>query len=277
MTIHKTIACLALLVFTAGMGKSVEGQVGGSVLGGNFSISDDGRETRVLNESSGARADNNGGFTQDPLIIGDNGAAIPNYSIYGFDLSPFSGQIAVGDATIAIFKRDAQDDVAGSVDDIINVSELALINSNWVEGTGEITLADTPADDGSATYLNRAQFSGSGISEPWQDASGNAVNDLLGAITLVASRSGYASSDPFGTRYKITVPQSTAQRWLDDGLAGLVFSANDPDSINGDGFSRFAIADTVTIDFQAASVPEPGSGLLLAGLALAALCSRRRK
>lgn len=253
LSLCKTFVCLAVFILALGIGPEADGQGGGIVI---TTVVDDGREVRLLSEPGGEREDNNGGSPPGTsYIFGDNGNDIPNYSLYGFDLSPFAGTTITGDATVTITKNPSlAAGEAGSVGDIITLSELAITNSGWVEGTGSITFDDTPADEGSVSYLNRVQFVGSGVSEPWLDAGGNAVSNLTGAITPVASRPGYNFSEPSGTEYELIVPQATAQRWLDDGLAGLVFSATDPDPINGDGKSRFVIFEDVTIRFSALPV-----------------------
>ena len=263
MSFCKTFVCLTVFVLAFGTEQHADGQVGGGPKTGEILVVDDGREVRLISEPSGRREDNNGGNPPsgaNGLLynIGDNGTDTPNYMLYGFDLSGHSGVTLSGDATVTISKGTIPNSIQrGSVDDVINVSELAISNFGWDEGTGEISFADTPADDGSVSFLNRVQFSGSGMSEPWEDSQENAVSNLTGAITLIASRPGYDASDPDGTKYEIIVPQAIAQRWLDDGLAGLVFSAVDPDPINGDGMSRFNLFEDVTIAF-----PTPPSVVL---------------
>lgn len=206
-------------------------------------------DCRLLSDPSGARNDNNGGNTITGALIGVNTGGVENYMVYEFsDLSALAGQTIVS-ATVEIdvmigFSHPQH----GSDQDVINLSEIALSNAGWDSGMGEITGSDTPADDGSISFLNRVQYNGGGTTEPWLDSGGTGVANLLGALTPLTSIPAWNSgSAPDSAIF--TIDPATAQSWVDNGLGGLVMSATD----DGDSRSRFNMrVDQARIVFETA-------------------------
>lgn len=184
-------------------------------------------DTRVISEPSGVRDDNNGGEDGNTLI-GRNTSNIFNYMLYNFDLSPLVGETLDGDATLRIVGRQLGNVQRGDSNDSIEAYEIFTTNANWLEGTGKIGGSDIPADDGSATFLNQAQFNGSGTTVPWKDAAGTNVSDLLAATSLLGSLPAY--ENPAIGEFAIldyTVDQAKLQQWVDSGFAGIMMNSTD--------------------------------------------------
>ncbi|MEM7454579.1 MAG: hypothetical protein AAF456_09545 [Planctomycetota bacterium] len=209
-------------------------------------------DARLVTEPSGARDDNNGGNTITGALIGVNTGSVDNFMLYEFsDLTALQGQTVVS-ATLEIDVHTGfSHSQHGSDQDVINLAEIALTNQGWVSGTGTISGSDTPADDGSVSFLNRIQYNGSGQTEPWLDENGQSVSNLTGALTQVSTASGWnqGSAPAF---ISFSIDAATAQRWVDDGLAGFVMSTTD----NGDSRSRFnMMVDGARIVFDVISEP----------------------
>ncbi|XAL99090.1 PEP-CTERM sorting domain-containing protein [Phycisphaeraceae bacterium D3-23] len=236
-----------------------------------FAFDSNGTDARVVTEPSGARDDNNGGNTATGALIGLNSpAAVDNFMLYDFNgLGAAAGEIVVS-ATVTINVATGFTNANhGGVNDLINLSEIALTNDGWVDGGGVITGADTPADDGTVSFANAVQFNGSGTTVAWQDAGGADVANLLGALTLIDSVPGYVSGGGTPT-LTFNVSAAMAQSWIDNGVGGVALSTTD----DGDSRSRFNFQlDAATLNVT--TVPEPGS-LALLGLGGLALLRRRR-
>ncbi len=239
---------------------------------------DAGGQARLVTEPSGNRDDNNGGNTVSGALIGTNAGSVDNFLVFDFsDLSAAAGQTVTGATIDFQVATGFSAGNHGSVDDVINLSEIALPNLGWVRGSGEITGADNQADDGSVSFLNRIQFDTSGTSEQWLDASGTGVGNLLGALTTVDSVPGYNVGG--GTPIlSFSVDAATAQGWVDNGLGGLALSVTDNGDLNG----RFnfigngsAASNAGSITFLTA-VPEPSSGIVLIAMG-AMVCVRRKR
>lgn len=192
-------------------------------------------DARLVTEPTGARDDNNGGNTISGALIGVNTDSSDNIMLYRFSgMTALQGQSVIG-ATVEIYVHTGfSHSQHGSDHDVINLSEIALPNLGWISGTGTITEGDTPADDGTVSFLNRVQFSGSGQSEPWLDVGGQGVPNLLGALKPVSTAAGWNQGNA-PAFVSFSVDGETAQRWVDDGLAGLAMHVTD----DGDSRSRF--------------------------------------
>lgn len=236
-----------------------------------FAFDSAGNDARVVTEPGGARDDNNGGNTVTGSLIGLNSpAAVDNFMLYDFNgLAAASGEIVVSATVTIAVAVNFTNGNHGTTDDLINLSEIALTNDGWVSGVGAIGGGDTPANDGSVSFANRVQFNGGGTTEAWQDAGGNDVANLLGALTLIDSVAGYNQGAAPAT-LTFNVDAALAQSWIDNGVGGVVLSTTD----NGDSRSRFNFGtDAATLNIV--TVPEPGS-LALLGLGGLALLRRRR-
>ena len=204
---------------------------------------------RLVTEPSGARDDNNGGG--DPYaLVGLNTSLVENFAFYQMDLSALAGTQTSG-ATISIgvvgFFSNANH---GQPTDLIQLNYLPDSNSGFDPGVSMITGNDTPADDGSISFLNRVQFSGSGTSEPWLDGAGNPVANLAEAIVPIATVDGWFQGDAPPT-VEFVLDGPTAQGFIDDGIAAFIMSAID----DGDNRSRFRLgngkfADALSITFE---------------------------
>ena len=265
MKIQK-IAKTSITSLAVGLGVSLSPAATAAV----FDVASD-ADVRMI-AGAGSRDDNNGGGNSD-LVIGGNTGGIDNLVLYNFDLSALAGQTATGDATLTISPVDFVNANHGSASDQIAIYELFLTNAGWSEGTNTIVPTDNLTDDGSASFLNFAQFNddpgpAGGVSVPWKDAGGSDAANLLGAISsALDTTAGYAQgSTP--TELTFTIDQTTVQGWIDNGLAGIVVGTID----DGDGRSRFRSgSSTLSID----AVPEPGS-LALLGLGGLLIARRRR-
>ena len=207
-------------------------------------------DARLVTEPSGVRDFDNGGNTDTGRLIGINTGLVDNFMAFDFEeLTAVSGETVSG-ATVNVYVAQAFSSAThGSENDIIVLSEMALPNAGWVEGTGIIRGTTNFTSDGSISYANRIEFGqGSGLSEPWLDSNGVAVDNLEGAISQVATTSGYnvGEAPPFIT---FDIDASTAQNWVDNGIAGFVLSSID----DGDNTSRFNFSANgpteVEIDF----------------------------
>ena len=208
-----------------------------------FSVAD----ARLVGFTTNSRDDNNGGGSF-PNLIGVNTGGVENFALYEFDFEAMTGVTARG-ATITVFSDILMNANHGDANDSIVINELALTNTDYVTGGLIITGADNMTDDGSISFLSRVQYNDSpgppsGVTEPWLNNDGQPVPNLLGAITPVASVAGYEEGDSPVLRF--TIDQEQAQQWVDDGVVGLVVTADD----NGDSRSRFEILPTVTIAFE---------------------------
>ena len=200
-------------------------------------------DARLINEPSGNRNDNNGGNTASGVLIGVNATAVDNIIVHDFsDLSAVAGQTVTG-ATVTIgVATGFSAGNHGSVDDIITLSEIAVGNTGWTQGTGTITGTDNVATDGSVSFNNRSEF-GDATSVAWVDSTGSAVSDLSGALTLLGSQAGYnVGAAPATLTFNIDAV--TAQRWVDTGLGGLAIGATD----NGDTNGRFNFLVTTAVN-----------------------------
>lgn len=233
-------------------------------------------DARLVTGTTNSRDDNNGGNTVTGALIGLNTGGVDNVMLYDFsDLSAASGQTYIG-ATVSIAVATGfTNGNHGTVDDIINLHEIALTNLGWDNGTGVIGGSDNFTDDGSVSFLNRVQYNddpgpAGGTTEQWLDAGGTGVSNILGALTLLDSISGYNSGG--GTPFLVfDIDAATAQAWADNGLGGFALTTTD----NGDSRSRFNMAGAgATITFH--SVPEPGSVAVLGSLFVLTLVRRRR-
>lgn len=238
---------------------------------------DSNAQTRTVSGTTNSRDDNNGG--SDTQTIGINPGGVDNFVLFDFDDLNFLPALTLsGDATFSIPGR-AFTNNAGSTTDTVNLHELYLTNDGWLEGTRTIVGADNLSDEGSASFLNRVQYNddpgpAAGTTQPWLDALGNPVTNLLGAVTApLGSELGYSAADvTAGTALlSFTIDQATAQRWLDDGVGGFLLSATDLDS---DGRSRFNLDGLATLTFN--TVPEP-TALITTTLSLLGLSTVRRK
>lgn len=249
--------------------------VTGSMAVGDVTVNTLG-DARIVSETSGARDDNNGGNTTTGALIGVNAGGVDNFMIYDFsDLSSAAGETVSG-ATVEIFVATGfSHSQHGGPGDVITLSEIALSNLGWSQGSGVITGTDNQADDGSVSFLNRIQFDTSGTTMPWMNASGTGVSNLLGSLTTLDSTNGWNSgSAPVSMLFSIDA--ATAQGWVDNGLGGLALSATD----DGDGMSRFNMRTHNSGQLGAAItfhvVPEPASLGTLGMLSAFALLRRRR-
>ena len=236
-------------------------------------------DARLINEADGDRNDNNGGNTISGALIGTNTppALVDNFLIHDFaNLSAVAGQTVSGATVTIAVATGFMNANHGSVDDIINLSEIALGNIGWDQGVGAITGGDTPATDGSVSFNNRSEFNNAS-SIAWVDSGGAAVSDLRGALTLLGSQPGYnqGAAPPTLT---FDIDAATAQRWVDFGLGGIALSATD----DGNNRSRFNFQSVVgdngvtNIEFHVVTVPEPSAGLV-GGIAVLLTVVRRRR
>lgn len=210
---------------------------------------DSGGDARLINEPSGARNDNNGGNTATGALIGINPTMVDNFIVNDFSMVSSNPELmgaTVSGATVTIEIMEAfSAGTEGSEDDIVILNEIALGNLGFITGTSVITANDTPAFDGSVSFNNQSETS-SASSVPWVDVNGMDVDNLLGALTEIGSAPGInlptgtpnAGLDAGGVAYVFTIDAATAQRWVDDGLAGIAMQSID----NGDGNSRFNLA-----------------------------------
>ena len=209
--------------------------------------------TRLVTEPSGARDDNNGG-ADGSTLIGINTGLVDNFMVYEMDLSALAGfQTSGATATITI-NGGFSNANHGSTADTIVMNRLFNTNDGYIPGEMIITGDDTPANDGSISFLNRVQFDGGGTTEPWLDESGAAVANLLGAIDPVSSAPGYDAGMAPPT-IDFPIDAATAQNMIDNGIAGIVFQTTD----DGNDRSRFFLGaldgtTVLTITF------EPGGG-----------------
>ena len=197
---------------------------------------------RLVTEPNGNRDDNNGGGDSNTLV-GLNTGLVENFTFYQVDLSGLAGAQTSG-ATVSIgvvgFFNNANH---GQPSDMIQLNYLPGSNSGFDAGVGVITGDDSPADDGSISFLNRVQFSGSGTSEPWMDAMGNPVADLAAAIVPIATVDGWVQNDAPPT-IEFVLDGPSAQALIDEGVPAFVMSAID----DGDNRSRFWIGNAINAD-----------------------------
>ena len=206
---------------------------------------------RLVTEPSGARDDNNGGGDGSTLI-GLNTGMVDNFMVYQIDFSGLAGMSTSGATVTVGVMQGFTNANHGQDTDMIAVSSMAATNADYISGSGIISGADTPADDGSISFANRVQFDGSGTTEPWMDASGAPVANLLATLTQAATVAGYNQGAAPPT-LEFTIDAATAQGWIDNNAAALVFSTID----DGDDRSRFFLAGgmgAVTVDFAAGDV-----------------------
>lgn len=210
-------------------------------------------DARLINEPSGARNDNNGGNTISGALIGINPGGVDNFIVHDFSnlgsVAELDG-VTVSGATVTVEIAEAFDaGTEGSEADIVFLSEIAIGNVGFITGNGVITGGDNPATNGTVSFNNRAELNDPTISTPWVDAAGMDVADLAGALTELGSLPGInlpsgtpnAGLDAGGEAYIFEIDAVTAQRWVDDGLAGIALSAVD----DGDGNSRFNLQTIV--------------------------------
>ena len=211
-----------------------------------------GGDARLINEPSGLRNDNNGGNTISGALIGVNATAVDNIIVHDFaDLSttPELAGAMVSGAMVTVEINEAFNaGNEGSALDTVFLHEIAIGNMGFNTGNGEITGNDTPATDGSVSFNHREEFN-SGSSLDWLDVNDMAVGNLLGALTELGSAPGInlpdgspnLPLDAGGEAYFFAIDAATAQRWVDEGLAGLALTATD----NGDTSGRFNLTPAV--------------------------------
>ena len=211
-----------------------------------------GGDARLINEPSGLRNDNNGGNTISGALIGVNATAVDNIIVHDFaDLSttPELAGAMVSGAMVTVEINEAFNaGNEGSALDTVFLHEIAIGNMGFNTGNGEITGNDTPATDGSVSFNHREEFN-SGSSLDWLDVNDMAVGNLLGALTELGSAPGInlpdgspnLPLDAGGEAYFFAIDAATAQRWVDEGLAGLALTATD----NGDTSGRFNLTPVV--------------------------------
>ena len=212
-----------------------------------------GGDARLINEPDGDRNDNNGGNTISGALIGLNPAAVDNIIVHDFaavSTTPeLDGALVSGAMVIVEINEAFSAGTEGSELDTVFLHEIAVGNIGFNTGNGEITGDDTPATDGSVSFNHREEFN-SASSVDWLDADGMAVGNLLGALTELGSTPGInlptgspnLPLDAGGEAYFFAIDGATAQRWVDEGLAGLALTATD----NGDDNGRFNLTPIVS-------------------------------
>lgn len=236
-----------------------------------FTFDSAGTDVRLVTEPSGARNDNNGGNTSSGALIGLNTSLVNNYMLYRINgLNPLSlGGQAIESATLTFTAAGIAPN-AGNASDLINLHEISLSNAGWISGNGEITGADTPADNGSVSFANRVQYDGSGVTMPWLDAGGAGVANLLGAIGVpIGSQPGYTTASTVVT---FNLSPALVQGWVDNGLAGVALSVTD----SGDNMSRFNFVPDAANLTVVTAIPEPSGLFMLGSLSMLALIRKRR-
>ena len=209
-------------------------------------------DARLINEPSGERNDNNGGNTISGALIGVNPGGVDNIIVHDFasiSTDPALMGMSVSGAMVTVEINEAfMAGTEGSELDTVFLHEIAIGNLGFDTGSSAITGADTPAFDGSVSFNHQAEFN-SASSVDWVDVNGMAVGDLLGALTELGSAPGINLPDDApnlpleggGEAYFFAIDGATAQRWVDEGLAGLAVTATD----NGDGNGRFNLTPVV--------------------------------
>ncbi len=267
-----TFSCLAALIAASFFPTTITGQTVVSV-----NTLDD---VRLVTEPNGARDDNNGGNTASGALIGLNTGGIDNFLVFDYsDLSAVQGATVLS----ATFNVDVNVGFSngnhGTTADRIQLNEIAFPNVGWLGGTGVISGADSQADDGSISFLNRIQFDTSGTTEAWLDTAGLGVGDLFGAMTAVDDVAGWNQGGA-PTTLSIDIPLAIAQSWADNGaIGGLALSTID----NGDSMSRYNFVNSnpgndpaSSITFTIEAVPEPSSIVLLGSIAMVGFLRRRK-
>ncbi|QEG22958.1 PEP-CTERM sorting domain-containing protein [Mariniblastus fucicola] len=236
-------------------------------------------DARLISTPDTLRNDNNGGNTATGALIGVNSGGVDNFMLYFFDVNSASGITTTG-AEVTIAVANGQPGNVGSAEDTIRLHEIAIGNAGWDPGSDTITGADTPATDGSVSFLHRAEFNDPASNISWVDSSGTDVANVLGAFSEIGSQAGFGTPAP--TNITFTIDAATAQGWIDNGLAGLALTAED----GGNGNGRFnflsndnavnAASSLTNITFFTEAVPEPSSVVLMGMFGIAAFMRRRR-
>ena len=208
-------------------------------------------DARLVGFTTNSRDDNNGGAGTANLI-GLNTDGFDNFTVYEFDLESVFGEITTG-ANVTVVSNILNNVHHGDSNDLIVLNELASHNAGIDTGIGSITGSDNMTDDGSISFLSRIQYNDdpgppAGTTLPWLDAAGNPAANIIGGMTVVATTNGYSQGD--SPVLSFSVGQEIAQRWIDEGLPGLVLSTQD----DGDSQSRFGMSASATIVFDIADL-----------------------
>ena len=206
-------------------------------------------DARLVGFTTNSRDDNNGGAGSSNLI-GLNTEGVDNFTVFEFDLESVFGETTTG-ANITVTSSTLNNANHGDSNDFIVLNEIAATNAGFDTGSNGISGSDNLTDDGSISFLNRIQYNDdpgppAGTSQPWFDAAGDPVANLIGAMTEVATTSGFAQGD--SPLLSFSVGAEVAQRWIDEGLPGMVLSTQD----NGDSRSRFLLSSSAAIVFDLA-------------------------